>query len=40
VGCTGGQHRSVALAEALGAALRSSGDIVVEHRDIERRSKF
>jgi len=37
VGCTGGQHRSVAMAEALAAALRPSGEIVVEHRDIQRR---
>jgi UPF0042 nucleotide-binding protein len=37
VGCTGGQHRSVAMAEALGAALRGVGDVVVDHRDIRRR---
>lgn len=34
VGCTGGRHRSVAMAEALGARLRESGDLVVEHRDV------
>ena len=34
VGCTGGRHRSVALAEALGAALRPLGDVRVEHRDM------
>ncbi|MEY4579876.1 MAG: hypothetical protein RL701_4579 [Pseudomonadota bacterium] len=37
IGCTGGKHRSVAMAEALAAALRSSGDVVVEHRDIQGR---
>jgi len=37
VGCTGGQHRSVAMAEALGAALRGVGEVVVAHRDIRRR---
>jgi RNase adapter protein RapZ len=37
IGCTGGQHRSVALAEALAAALRDQGEIMVEHRDIRRR---
>lgn len=33
VGCTGGQHRSVAMAVALGAALREVAEVVVEHRD-------
>lgn len=33
VGCTGGRHRSVAVAEALGKALASVGDVTVEHRD-------
>jgi UPF0042 nucleotide-binding protein len=34
VGCTGGRHRSVSVAEALGQALRDTGaDIRVEHRD-------
>lgn len=39
VGCTGGRHRSVALAEALGARLaldRAPGDVIVAHRDIDR----
>ena len=34
IGCTGGRHRSVALAEALAAALRPLGDVRVEHRDM------
>jgi UPF0042 nucleotide-binding protein len=34
VGCTGGRHRSVAVAEALGAALGDAGDVRVEHRDV------
>jgi UPF0042 nucleotide-binding protein len=34
IGCTGGRHRSVALAEALAAALRPVGDVRVEHRDM------
>lgn len=34
MGCTGGQHRSVAMAEALGAALRAQGRAVtILHRD-------
>ncbi len=35
VGCTGGAHRSVAIAEALGAFLRKEGmPVEVTHRDI------
>ncbi len=33
LGCTGGRHRSVAMAEALTAALRPAADVRVEHRD-------
>ena len=33
VGCTGGRHRSVAMAERLAAALADAGEIRVEHRD-------
>ncbi|MGB9357945.1 MAG: RNase adapter RapZ [Acidimicrobiia bacterium] len=34
VGCTGGQHRSVAIAEAIGEHLRSEDrDVTVHHRD-------
>ncbi|WP_149204478.1 RNase adapter RapZ [Actinotalea subterranea] len=37
VGCTGGKHRSVALAEALAGALRERGQrVVVTHRDLGR----
>ena len=41
VGCTGGQHRSVALVEALAAELASKLDaaswtVRVKHRDLER----
>lgn len=34
VGCTGGRHRSVAIAEAIGQHLRTEGrDVTVHHRD-------
>lgn len=37
VGCTGGRHRSVAIAERLAQDLRSAGrDVNVEHRDVGR----
>lgn len=37
IGCTGGHHRSVAIAEAIGRRLREEGiDAVVRHRDVER----
>lgn len=37
IGCTGGHHRSVAIAEAIGRRLRDEGiDAVVRHRDVDR----
>lgn len=39
IGCTGGRHRSVAVAETLGARLRehiAPGSVVIAHRDIDR----
>jgi len=38
IGCTGGRHRSVAIAEALGDWLRTRGDVdvTVRHRDSDR----
>lgn len=37
IGCTGGRHRSVAIAEATGMHLRATGASVrVTHRDIEK----
>jgi UPF0042 nucleotide-binding protein len=37
IGCTGGQHRSPAIVEALATRLRAAGrDVNVEHRDVER----
>ncbi|MCM3765763.1 RNase adapter RapZ [Neobacillus niacini] len=39
IGCTGGQHRSVALAEYLGRFFQKDYTTVVSHRDIERRKE-
>ncbi len=37
IGCTGGRHRSVAMAEAMAAYLRDGGrDVSVTHRDVEK----
>jgi UPF0042 nucleotide-binding protein len=37
IGCTGGRHRSVAIAEALGTVLRAADrEVSVSHRDVER----
>lgn len=37
IGCTGGRHRSVLVAEKLGAHLQSRGyRVLVQHRDIEK----
>jgi UPF0042 nucleotide-binding protein len=37
VGCTGGQHRSVAIIEALSKEIEAAGfPVSVRHRDIER----
>jgi UPF0042 nucleotide-binding protein len=38
IGCTGGRHRSVALAEAVAEALRGEGlELTVMHRDLARQ---
>ncbi len=38
-GCTGGQHRSVAMAEAVAKALaEESQQVAIRHREMERRS--
>jgi UPF0042 nucleotide-binding protein len=36
IGCTGGRHRSVAIAEMLGARLEDDWDVLVRHRDLHR----
>jgi UPF0042 nucleotide-binding protein len=38
IGCTGGRHRSVVLAEELAVRLRRRGyEPRVQHRDVDRR---
>jgi UPF0042 nucleotide-binding protein len=37
IGCTGGRHRSVSIADELGVNLaQKQNRVVVEHRDIEK----
>jgi UPF0042 nucleotide-binding protein len=39
IGCTGGRHRSVAVASALAVALREGGrGVNLDHRDTEREA--
>ncbi|WP_236681914.1 RNase adapter RapZ [Bifidobacterium actinocoloniiforme] len=41
IGCTGGQHRSVAISEELAARLRSQGlDVTVSARELPRKNKL
>ena len=38
-GCTGGQHRSVTMAETLAKALAEAGwQVSIRHRELERRA--
>lgn len=39
IGCTGGQHRSVALTERLGNALADDYPVHISHRDITKRKE-
>ena len=41
IGCTGGRHRSVAIAEHLAARYREREDldVAVAHRDIDKRPR-
>ncbi|HXI60254.1 MAG TPA: RNase adapter RapZ, partial [Polyangia bacterium] len=38
IGCTGGRHRSVAIANELGRRLGADIPISIRHRDIQRTS--
>ncbi len=36
VGCTGGRHRSVYIAERLAEALKKDYSVIIEHRDVDK----
>jgi UPF0042 nucleotide-binding protein len=38
IGCTGGRHRSVYLAERLAAAFRSDWSVLVRHRGLAQEN--
>ncbi|MEN0733055.1 RNase adapter RapZ, partial [Listeria monocytogenes] len=37
IGCTGGQHRSVALTEFVGKTIQQKYETTISHRDMKRR---
>ncbi len=37
IGCTGGQHRSVAFAERIGKAFADDYAVDITHRDVNKR---
>jgi RNase adapter protein RapZ len=39
IGCTGGQHRSVAITERLGEILSENSRVIIEHRDVEKANR-
>ena len=39
IGCTGGQHRSVALTERVGQALSKNYKVNITHRDKDKRKE-
>ena len=39
IGCTGGQHRSVALAERIGNELSKEYPVHMSHRDMNKRKE-
>ena len=39
IGCTGGQHRSVAIAQRIGKCLNKGYQVTITHRDINRRKE-
>ncbi|WP_269057677.1 RNase adapter RapZ [Lacticaseibacillus zhaodongensis] len=39
IGCTGGQHRSVAFAERIGASFKDEYPVDVTHRDMDKRKE-